>query len=93
MSACIKRERSHIPSQSGRYETSSNGLSQANRINLNTASADELKTLPGIGPGFAARIIEHREKYGPFRRAEHLMIIRGISEKRFAKLREFVTVE
>jgi competence ComEA-like helix-hairpin-helix protein len=63
------------------------------RINLNTDSANELETLPGIGKGLAARIIEHREKYGPFRRAEHLIIVRGISDRRFRALRDLITVE
>jgi len=52
-----------------------------------------LETLPGIGKGFAQRIIEHREKYGPFRKPEHLIILRGISDKRFQALRELITVE
>jgi len=63
------------------------------RININTASANELETLPGIGRGLAARIIEHREKHGSFRRPEHLIIVRGISDRRFRALRDFVTVE
>lgn len=63
------------------------------RININTASAHELETLPGIGKTFAQKIIEHREKYGPFRKPEHLIIVRGISEKRFQNLRDFITVE
>lgn len=62
-------------------------------ININTASEQELEKLPGIGKGLAERIIEHREKYGPFRRAEHLIIVRGISDKRFRALRELITVE
>jgi competence protein ComEA len=62
-------------------------------ININTASARELETLPGIGEGLAQRIIEHRGKYGSFRRAEHLMMVRGISDKRFRALRELITVE
>lgn len=63
------------------------------RININTASANELEKLPGIGKGLAARIIEHREKYGPFRRLEHMIIVRGISDKRFRTLRDLVTVK
>jgi competence ComEA-like helix-hairpin-helix protein len=62
-------------------------------INLNTASREELERLPGIGEGLAARIVEHRERHGAFRRIEHLIIVRGISERRFAELRAFVTVE
>jgi competence protein ComEA len=63
------------------------------RININTASTKELEDLPGIGKGLAARIIEHRDKYGPFRRAEHLIIVRGISDRRFRELRDLITVE
>jgi len=63
------------------------------RININSASANELETLPGIGHGLAERIIEHREKYGPFRRSEHLLIVRGISDKRFRALQDLITVE
>ena len=63
-----------------------------NRININTASAQELETLPGIGPALAERIVEHRSKYGPFRKPEHLIIMRGISDKRFQRLRDLITV-
>jgi competence ComEA-like helix-hairpin-helix protein len=63
------------------------------RININTASATELEKLPGIGKGLAARIIAHREQYGRFRRAEHLLIVSGISETRFKAMRELITVE
>jgi competence ComEA-like helix-hairpin-helix protein len=65
----------------------------ASRININVASAKELETLPGIGKSLAERIIEHREKYGPFRRSEHLIIVRGISDRRFRALRNLITVE
>ena len=63
------------------------------QININTASVKELEKLPGIGKGLAERIVEHREKYGPFRRAEHLIMVRGISDKRFRALRDSITVE
>jgi competence protein ComEA len=62
------------------------------RININTASRAELERLPGIGGGLAARIIEYRARHGAFRRVEHLIIVRGISERRFRQLRSFVTV-
>ena len=62
-------------------------------ININTASANELETLPGIGKGLAERIIEHRARFGPFRRTEHLIIVRGISDRRFRALRDLVTVQ
>jgi competence ComEA-like helix-hairpin-helix protein len=65
----------------------------AKRLNLNTASTDELEKLPGIGKALAIRIVEYREKYGPFRKPEHLIIVRGISDHRFRALRDLITVE
>jgi competence ComEA-like helix-hairpin-helix protein len=62
-------------------------------ININRATREELARLPGIGDGIAARIVEHRERFGAFRRAEHLLMVRGISERRYEQLRALVTVE
>ena len=62
------------------------------RININTAAAHELESLPGIGETMAARIVSHRERYGAFRRAEHLMMVRGISDKKFRALQPLITV-
>jgi competence ComEA-like helix-hairpin-helix protein len=62
-------------------------------ININTATRAELEKLPGIGETLAARIIEHRERYGRFRRVEHLLMVRGISERRFNALRALLTAE
>jgi competence protein ComEA len=45
-----------------------------------------LAGLPFIGPELAAEIVQFRTQHGPFRRVEHLMLIRGISEKRFRKI-------
>ena len=66
---------------------------QPERININTASAQALEQLPGIGKGLAERIVDHRENYGPFRRPEHLIIVRGISDRRFRALRDLIKVE
>lgn len=65
----------------------------SSRININTASTKDLEQLPGIGKGLAERIVDHREKYGPFRRSEHLIILRGISDRRFRALRDLITVD
>jgi competence ComEA-like helix-hairpin-helix protein len=61
-------------------------------VNINTAPSEELEKLPGIGRALAARIISYREQYGRFRRAEHLIMVRGIGDKRFRRLRSFITV-
>ena len=62
------------------------------RININTASAEKLMELPGVGPAIAARIIEYREKNGPFRKVVELMNVKGIGEKTFENLRAAITV-
>jgi competence protein ComEA len=61
-------------------------------VNLNTASAAELQTLPGIGAKVAARIVEYRTKKGPFRKVEELMNVQGIGEKSFLRLKPLVSV-
>ena len=64
-----------------------------NTININTASTAELAKLPGIGEAIAERIVVHREQYGSFRRPEHLMMVRGISDQKFRAIRSRITVE
>jgi len=66
---------------------------QASAININTASPQELEKLPGIGQGIAERIVAHRVQYGPFRRKEHLMMVRGVSDRKFRELRTMIVVE
>ena len=61
-------------------------------VNLNTATVNELETLPGIGAKVAARIIEYRQKKGPFKKVEELMNVQGIGEKSFLKIRAQLTV-
>jgi competence protein ComEA len=63
------------------------------QVNLNTATAAELASLPGIGEAIAARIIRHREKSGRFRSVEELLVVRGISRKKLQVLRPYVVVE
>ena len=68
-------------------------VDESPRVSINRASREELQKLPGIGPALAARIVEHRERYGPFRRAEHLIMVRGISERRFRQMRALIRTE
>jgi competence protein ComEA len=62
------------------------------RININTAGVEELTSLPGIGPSYAKRIVDFREKNGPFKRVEDLLNVQGIGEKTLEKIRDKVTV-
>ena len=73
-----------------RVSTSQRTLSA---ININTATADELEKLPHIGRKTAEAIIQFRTDNGAFRRPEHLMQIRGISEKRFLEIRDLIRTE
>ena len=61
-------------------------------VNINTASIAEFTALPGIGEKTAARIIEYRQKNGPFKKIEELMNVRGIGEKNFLKLKPQLAV-
>ena len=61
-------------------------------ININTASEKELDALPGIGPAITRRIVEYRSSQ-PFAKIEDIMLVKGIGEKNFAKLKELITVE
>ncbi|MDY5153215.1 comEA protein [Actinobaculum suis] len=64
----------------------------AGLVNLNTAAAAELETLPGVGPATARDILAWRENNGPFTRVEDLLEVSGIGPKKFEKLRDSVTV-
>lgn len=61
-------------------------------LNINTATAAQLETLPGIGPAVAARILEYRQKNGNFKKVEELMNVKGIGEKAFLKIKALVSV-
>ena len=61
-------------------------------IDLNTATAEQLDTLPGVGPATAAAIVSHRERNGPFATVDGLLDVRGIGPAKLEALRDLVTV-
>jgi competence protein ComEA len=61
-------------------------------VNLNSATQAELEALPGIGPSLAGAIVTERERRGGFRSVNELRDVRGIGEKRFADLKDKVTI-
>ncbi|HZH34079.1 MAG TPA: helix-hairpin-helix domain-containing protein [Pyrinomonadaceae bacterium] len=62
-------------------------------INLNTASVEEIEKLPGVGEDLARRIVEYRQINGRFRRPEELLLLRGVGEKKFQRVRPFIKTE
>ena len=73
--------------------TTENKIKAENAVNINTATAEELEKLPNIGAKLAQNIIEYRERYGRFRRAENLILVQGISDKRFREMQNLIKVE
>ncbi len=61
-------------------------------IDINAASTEDFQKLPGIGPKLAKRIVNFRQKHGPFRRVEDLLAIRGVGIKKWKAIRPFLRV-
>lgn len=61
------------------------------KVNINTASAEQLTVLPGVGEKLAARIVDYRQKNGGFKTPRELMNVQGVGEKNFAKIQQYLT--
>ena len=61
-------------------------------LNLNTATAAELETLPGIGAVLAQRIVDYRTEHGPFSAVEDIMKVSGIGDKKYEAIESLITV-
>jgi len=83
------------PSLTDSFATTDNAEEPENQsiVNINTADAEEMTTLPGIGQVLAERIIAYREANGGFKNIYELMDVSGIGEKTFAKLQDFISVD
>lgn len=62
------------------------------QVNINTASVEELRALPGIGPALAERIVAHRGKHGLFKRPQDVIIVRGMSAKRYRRIADRIRI-
>lgn len=81
-------EKNTITSQTG----TTNSKTNSNLININTATKQELESLPGIGPTLAQRIIDYREKNGYFQTIEDIKKVSGIGDKKFEAIKDLITV-
>jgi competence protein ComEA len=64
----------------------------AGKVNINTATVEQLATLPGVGSRMAARIVEYRQKAGGFKSVHELMNVKGLGEKKVQRLEGSLTV-
>jgi competence protein ComEA len=83
ISACSSRVKYALPEPTQ--------IASTNVININAATVNDLERLPYIGRTTAEAIVAFRRDHGPFRRPEQLLLIRGISEPRFAEIRHLLT--
>ena len=74
-------------------ETATEPDGMASRVNLNTADAAALESLPGIGPALAQRIIDYRTANGPFQTTAEIQDVRGIGAGIYEKIKDSITVE
>ena len=74
------------------YGYGSSGDFSSAKIPINSATQKELETIPGIGPVLASRIIEYRQKHGPFASYEDLLHVKGIGEKTLEKIKPYIEV-
>lgn len=85
----------HIPTKEFFLQAqnfSSAASTQSDLVNINTADAERLATLKGIGPALSQRIIEYREQNGAFKSIDEIKNVRGIGEKKFAAFKDKITV-
>ncbi len=85
--ACILPETKPDASVTRSTET----ISEA--VNINTADEATLRRIPNIGERLARDIVAHREKHGPFRKVEHLLLLTGISDTRFRDIRHLIRID
>lgn len=63
------------------------------KVNINTATAEQLSLLPRVGPSVAERIIQFRDKNGRFKKPEDLLLVSGIGDRTFDLIRPYVSLE
>ena len=87
----INGQHIHIPTKDI-FLAPQNISTSSDLININTADAEQLETLKGIGSAIAQRIIDHREQNGAFKSIDEIKHVRGIGDKKFAAIKDKITV-
>ena len=80
------------PKGSGGSRSGKMSADSGEQVGLNTATAEQLQRIPGIGPSMAARIVAYRQQAGGFGKVEDLTLVTGIGPKKYAKIAPFVTL-
>ncbi len=81
-----------VEAQGRRANEPASEAAAAAKVDLNTATGEELESLPGVGPRTSELIIEYRKEHDGFEKIEELMNVRGIGERPFLRLRSLITV-
>jgi comEA protein len=68
------------------------GTPSNEKVNLNTATLEQLQTLPGVGPAIAKNIVDYRTKVGKFAKIEDILNVKGIGEKKFQRMKDRLTL-
>jgi len=93
----MRRSRAVIPALIAVLALLLGGISvyagDAAKININKASAEELTQLKGIGPSLAAKIVDYRDKNGPFKSPEEITLVSGIGPKTFENNKDLIAIE
>lgn len=79
-----------VPSSAKADTSRSDPSLRSGQVPINTATLEQLDSLPGIGPALAARIIQYREEHGPFKSIDDLLNVRGIGPALLAKIRDHI---
>ena len=81
----------HIPAKEI-FLQAQNSSGSSDLVNINTADAEKLATLKGIGPALAQRIIDYREQNGAFKSVDDIKNVRGIGQKKFDAFKDKITI-
>lgn len=86
------KSKSKSNSSNSKTGTKSNSKSNSgSKVNINTATKEQLDTLPGVGPSTAEKIIQYRNENGKFKSIEDIKNVKGIGESKYSKIKDFIT--